>query len=111
MGAIFSTLFAKIAAVVSWVGSLWVAIFTAAYDLIKDGFSWLFDQVLQIATTAVSSIQVGPLTSLVSGVGTLPGEILNILGLLGVGTAIGIITAAIGIRLLMQLIPFVRLGS
>ena len=42
---------------------------------------------------------------------SMPEEIINILGLLGVGPACGIIVAAIAIRLVLQLIPFTRLGS
>ena len=43
--------------------------------------------------------------------GGLPAEILNVMALCGVGSAVTIITTAIGIRLALQLIPFTRLGS
>lgn len=110
MGALFTLLFSKIAAVLDWVGKLWVAIFKAVWDLAKDAFSWLFDQVLGVAVSAVGAIDASSLSGL-GGWGSMPGEILNILGLLGVGTAVSIITAAILIRMGLQLIPFVRLGS
>jgi hypothetical protein len=109
MGGFFTTLFAKIAAVVKWVSDLWVAIFVAAWDLLKDGFSWLFDQVLSVAVAAITAIDLSGITS--QAWGTIPGDIGNILSLLGVGTAITMITAAITIRIGLQLIPFVRLGS
>lgn len=110
MGNLFTLLFSKIAAVVKWVADLFVAVFVAAWDFIRDGFSWLFEQVLTVAISAVGSIDVSSLPTM--GVwGSMPGEILNILSLLGVGTAVTIITAAIGIRMTLQLIPFVRLGS
>lgn len=111
MGAAFTLLFSKISAVTSWIGSLWVAIFVAAYDMARDAISWCFDQALQVATSAVSTIDVSGLNGYASQAGTLPADLLNVLALLGVGTAISIITVAIGIRLVLQLIPFVRLGS
>lgn len=111
MGAMFTTLFAKIAALVAWFGKLFVAVFVAASDLGKDLFSWLFDQVCKVIVSAIGGLDLSGLTQFAQSAGTLPASILNILGLLGVGTAISIITAAILIRLALQLIPFVRLGS
>ena len=111
MAAGFSMLLAKIFAVMGWFAALFVAVFVAFWDLIKDAFSWLFEQVMKVAISAVGSIDVSGISGYASSVGSLPGDILNILGLLGVGTAISIITAAIGIRLVLQLIPFVRLGA
>lgn len=112
MGGLFTTLFAKIAAVIKWVGDLWVAIFVAAWDMVRDVFAWLFDQVLSVAVSAVNSLDTSALSNAAAGGwGAIPADVSNILSLLGVGTAITIITAAIGIRLVLQLIPFTRLGS
>lgn len=111
MGAMFTTLFSKIAALVAWFGKLTVAVFVAASDLGKDLFSWLFDQVCKVIIAALSALDLSALTQYANSAGSLPASIINILGLLGVGTAISIITAAIVIRLMLQLIPFVRLGS
>jgi hypothetical protein len=110
MGAIFTTLFAKIAAVIKWFSDLFVAVFVALYDLLKDGASWCFEQVLDVAIDAVSGIDVSGISA-AGGWGSLPAEVVNILALIGVGEAIAIITAAIGIRLVLQLVPFTRLGS
>lgn len=112
VGSFFTMLYAKIAAVVSWFGLLFVAVFVAFWDLIKDAFSWLFDQVLGVAVSAITAIDVSGISGFsADGWGALPAELVNILGLLGLGTALGIIAAAISIRLALQLIPFVRLGS
>ena len=111
MGAMFTLLLAKIAAVVVWFSELFVAIFVAIWDLVKDAFSLLFEQVLDVAISAVSAIDITAISSLSDAAGALPASLLNILGLLGVGTAISIISAAIAIRLVLQLIPFTRLGS
>ena len=111
MGAMFTMLFAKIAAFATWLGLVVVAFFAAFWLLAKDVVSWGFDQVLTVAVSAVSSISATPLTSLADTVGPLPASLINVLSLLGVGTAISIILAAISIRLVLQLIPFTRLGS
>lgn len=112
MGGLFTTLFAKIAAVVQWVGKLFVAVFVAIWDVLRDLFAWGFDQAMSVAVAAVNSLDTSALSSAAAGGwGSVPAEVSNILSLLGVGTAITIITAAIGIRLVLQLIPFTRLGS
>lgn len=111
MSAAFSILFAKITAVVEWFGALFVAVFVALWDFIRDAVCWPFEQIMDIVVSAVSAIDMSGISSQVGSWGALPGELLNILGLLGVGTAASIIVAAIGVRLLLQLIPFVRLGS
>lgn len=111
MGEAISLLIGKLVASVAWVGSLFVAVFVSAWDLLKDVFSWLFEQVVKVGISGISSIDVSGLSGFASSAGTLPANIMNILSLLHVGQAIGIITAAILIRLALQLIPFVRLGS
>ena len=111
MIAAISLLIAKVAGAVAWFGLLFVAVFVALWDLLKDGISWALEQVLKVATSAISGIDVSALSGFASSAGTLPASIMNILSLLHVGQAIGIITAAILIRLVLQLIPFVRLGS
>lgn len=110
MGAFFSSLFAKIAAVAKWFGDLFVAVFVALWDMVKDGFSWLFEQVMDVAIDAASTIDVSGISA-AGGWGSLPAEVINILALIGVGEATTIIVAAIGVRLVLQLIPFTRLGS
>lgn len=111
MGGLFTTLFAKIGAVVDWAGSLFVAAFAAMYLMAKDLFSWLFESFLGVAITAVKAIDVSGITPFTSSASSLPSQLLNVLSLLGVGTAISIISAAILIRFGLQLIPFTRLGS
>ena len=110
IGSFFTALFAKFTAVVSWFSALFIAVFVSFWDLIKDAFSWLFEQVMTLATSAITAIDVSSISSLTS-YGSIPAEVMNILGLLGLAQAIAIITAAIGIRFALQLIPFVRLGS
>lgn len=111
MAAAFTMLFAKIAAVLKWIGDLWKAIFVALWDFIRDAACWPFEQIMDIVLTALQAIDLDGISQNLQGWGELPGEVINILGLLGVGQASVIIVAAIGIRLVLQLIPFTRLGS
>lgn len=107
----FTLLLAKIVALAVWLGELAVAVFVALWDFIRDAVCWPFEQMLKIAVEAVNALPLDSLTQNLTGWGSLPADLLNVLGLLGVGPAIAIIVAAIGIRLVLQLIPFTRLGS
>ena len=111
MAAAFSILFSKIAAVIEWLGALYVAVFVALWDFIRDAFCWPFEQLMDIVVSSIQAIDMSGLSAQVGAWGTLPAEVLNILGLLGIGIASAIIVSAIGVRLVLQLIPFVRLGS
>jgi hypothetical protein len=111
MAAAFTMLFAKITAVLTWIGKLWTAVFVAIWDVVKDAWSWAFEQICKVAVSAIEALDVSSITQYTLSAGALPGEVMNVLSLLGVGTAISIIVAAIGIRLALQLIPFTRLGS
>lgn len=105
----------KIIGWAGWLLSVFIQVFVDAWEFFTDGFVWVFDQVLALVVSIVdgaselpgfSEVQTGALT-----VGTLPGEMLNMLGLLGVGYALGIIASALTIRFLLGLIPFVRVGG
>lgn len=97
--------------ILKWFSDLAVAIFTAAWDMLSDVFCWLLDGLLGIAIAAANSLDVSGLEGYANNFGDMPGEIVNIMQLAGLGTASQIVIAAIGIRLLLQIIPFTRLGS
>lgn len=107
----FNLVISKLSDLVKWFSDLFVALFVALWDLFKDVFSWGFEQILKIVVSAVSAIDLSGIDRYTNSAGSLPSELLNILGLLGVGTAVSIISSAIAIRLVLQLIPFTRLGS
>lgn len=110
MGAMFTLVLAKLSAILGWVGKLFEAVFVALWDMITDAFCWVLEQLLKIVLAALQTLDFNGFASYAAN-NPLPAEIGNILSLLGVGTAITIIIAAITIRLGLQLIPFVRLGS
>jgi hypothetical protein len=107
----FTRLFSKVTQVLTWIGELWKAIFLAGWDFIKDGFCWALESLLKIAVGAVQAVNVGGITENMSVWGSIPANVLEVCAALGLGTAFAIITAAIGVRLVLQLIPFTRLGS
>lgn len=100
-----------IASLPSWLVNLVKGVFLSLFDLIKDGFYWVFDTALGNATSAMGGIDTTGINNYLSSFGSLPAEILNVCGLLHMGTCMTIIGTAIVIRIVLQLIPFVRLGS
>lgn len=92
--------------------TLAIAIFTGAWLLGTDLGCWLLDQALSLVEVILNSVafdfSVFDLTQYMTA---LPAEVTNMLSLIGLGTGLGIILAAIGIKVLLQLIPFTRLGS
>lgn len=111
MGELFTMLFKKIADLLKWFADLFIACFVAIWDLLKDLFCWMLDEGLKVAVSAINSLDVSGVTNNLSAFGQIPGTVLQVMGALGVGQALGIISVALVIRFLLQLIPFVRLGS
>lgn len=101
---------ATIVAFGTWLWGLVKNVFTALWDVVVDGICYIADKGLSFVVDMLSAIDV----SGIQGVGSwaaLPAEMINVLGLIGFGSAMAIIGTAIVIRLGLQLIPFVRLGS
>lgn len=93
-----------------WLLGLVKAVFTSVWDMFDDAFCWVVDKLLSVAVSLVGSVDTSGV-SLPGSWQSLPSEVLNIMGLLGFGQCMAIITAALTIRFGLQLIPFVRLGS
>lgn len=111
LGEFISAILRKFVSLAQWIGELVKAVFQAAWDFARDVVCWPFEQAMDIVLSAVQAIDLGPINNYTGAWGTLPAEIINVLGLIGVGEASVIIVTAIGIRLVLQLIPFTRLGS
>lgn len=111
LGEFFSSILRKFVALAQWIGELGKAVFAAAWDFVRDAFCWPFEQIMDIVVSAVSALDLSGISTYTGTWGTLPAEIINVLGLIGVAEVSAIIITAIGIRLILQLIPFTRLGS
>ncbi len=93
-----------------WVADVIKAVFKTVWDMFSDGVCYVIDKGLDIVKAGLDSVDVSALSGFADGL-QLPSEIITVMQLSGVGTASGIIVTAIGIRLVLQLIPFTRLGS
>ena len=93
-----------------WIFGLVKKVFLAVWDFFVDAVCLVLDKVLQWGVDMIASLNVSSLQLSQSWSG-LPADVLNIIGLCGLGQCMVIIGAAIAIRLALQLIPFVRLGS
>ncbi|MCS4511881.1 DUF2523 family protein [Xylophilus ampelinus] len=111
MAAGFTMLLAKIAAIASWFGKLFVGVFKSLWHVVTDMWCWAFDGVLSVAVSAVNAVDLAALDAYAGTWSGLPAELIPVLSALRVGEAGAIIAAAIGIRIVLQLIPFTRLGS
>jgi len=99
-----------ITTLVKFVSDLVVNIFKAMWDMATDLVCWVIEKLLDLVVSALKALDLSGLQGFAPA-GGLPEEILNVMALCGVGSAVAIITTAIGIRLALQLIPFTRLGS
>jgi hypothetical protein len=111
IGRFFSDLLKTITDALAWIAALVTQVFVDLWEFCTDVPVWIFDALLEIAGGAVEALDLSGLTQYAAAWGGLPAEMLNVLGLIGLGEALGIIAAAALIRLGMQVIPFVRLGS
>lgn len=93
---------------VAWVIDLITGLFVDLWNFVTDGVKWVAEQLLDVVVGMVEAI---PAPTWTFGWGGLPGELLNVLGLIGLDYCLGIIATALLIRIGMQLIPFTRLGS
>ncbi|MEZ0233108.1 MAG: DUF2523 family protein [Methylophilaceae bacterium] len=95
----------------AWLLSLLVKLLTSVLLMIKDAVCWVFDQLFQIVITMLNAFDFTAINEATSYMNLVPADVVNILGLCGVGYCLGLIATALVIRFLLQLIPFVRLGS
>ena len=97
--------------VLQWFFDLVIDVLDSIWLILQDFLAWTCEELLNIVFMLVNQLDFSDLDKYTNAWGGLPAEILNVLGLLGIGDACVVIIAAIGIRLILQLIPFVRLGS
>lgn len=102
-----------------WVRDLWDSLVNflwslllSIFDALKDLFIWLFSMIMDLVIFIIDGLGSGlSALDITQYITALPDETRQILLLTGVSDALVILTSALLIRLLLQLIPFVRLGS
>lgn len=111
----FDLLLAKIDAVLRWFGDLGKAVFVSLWNMIKDVFCLGIDVLTAVVKAALAGVvALAPENMLQTWQGywnIVPAGMLEVLVAIGIVPCFGIISTAIAIRLALQLIPFVRLGS
>ena len=114
IGAFFTAMLAKFAALAAWFGALAVAAFSAFWLLGTDVVCWAFEGLLKVIASVLQGLP-GPdafaAMNPAQYVAGLPPDLVNMVGLIRLGEALAIILAAISIKLVLQVIPFTRLGS
>ena len=110
IGRFFTSLLKMIADFATFVLDVFIQIFVDLFELLTDLIYTVLASVLTLAVSVMSNLNPPSfnIPDLLSG---LPSELLNIAGLIGAGSALSIVIGAIGIRFLLQTIPFVRWGS
>ncbi|MBA4710475.1 DUF2523 family protein [Aquitalea aquatica] len=112
LGVFFAQILSKFVSMAAIIIALFVAAFAALWLLGTDLGSWLFGQVLDLAIFIMNTISFDfNAMNVAQYITILPAETRNMLGVIGAGQAIALIIGAIGVRLLLQVIPFTRLGS
>jgi hypothetical protein len=109
LASFFTFLLSKISGLAGWFLGVFKQIFTDLWNVVTDMFCWVLDSVLALATSILNTISVPFDPS--SYYSLIPSDAANMLGLIGIPQAISMIVASLLIRFLLQLIPFVRLGS
>ncbi len=106
----------KITKFTEWVIEVIKALITAVWDMFTDLIAWAFEQVLDIVGIAIDTMYTESgaddlIQRVASSWDGLPKEVTMVMSSIGLGTAMSMIAAALFIRVLLQLIPFTRLGS
>lgn len=90
---------------------LWKLVLSV-YDMLKDFFFWCIESLMDLAIVlldGVGSMMDG--LSIAQYFSMLPPETVYMLKITGFSEAMGMIVVCIGIRFVIQMIPFVRWGS
>jgi hypothetical protein len=81
-------------------------------EMFKDLLIYVVDTFLDLTTSILESIAIDfSVFDPSSYISSMPAEVSQIIGMIRIPEAIGIIVAAIAIKMLLQLIPFTRLGT
>lgn len=95
-----------------WLGVQFQSLMLTLWDVLKDFLLLIVDLFMDLGIVILngfaSVIELSDLSQYITG---MPPEVQTVFANTGLGTAVGMVMLAGTTRLLMQLIPFVRLGS
>lgn len=110
MGGFLQGVIDAIYAFGAWLLGLVGDAFDALFTLLKNAVLWVFDGLLGVVVSAVSSVSFS-IPSVSAYWSQVPADVINILSLVGFADCMAVIASALLVRITLQLIPFVRLGS
>jgi hypothetical protein len=108
----FNYLFEKLNDILTWFGNLFKAVFIAIWNVLLDGVCYAFETLGTFVSALASLLPAdSTLQNWSQYWGQVPTAVMEVCIAVGIVPALAIVTIALGIRLALQLIPFVRLGS
>ena len=86
-----------------------VALFVDIFELLKDLVFWIYEQILDVSAWGVSLVEDGlPTINLTGYWASAPQELIQILAYVHFNQCIDLVVSAIGIRFVMNFIPFIK---
>jgi hypothetical protein len=95
-----------------WLLAQFKSALLTLWDMFKDLLIFIVDTLMTAGMLLLEGFSSAlELINLSSYITSMPSEVQYVMSVTGLGSALGIVMTAGAARLLMQLIPFVRLGS
>lgn len=102
-----------------WLATTWLefkqflwSIVLSVQAILKDLFTWLFEQILTLSQYALSGMDSYFVAlDITQYLSNIPSGLQWFMSSIGIPQSLSMIMTAVTIRLLLQLIPFTRLGS
>ncbi|MBV7262333.1 DUF2523 domain-containing protein [Photobacterium sp. WH24] len=103
----------------NWLSERWndflnlcLSVLFSIWDMVIDLVCFVFETIFNLVVSIVDGLG-GMFSSfgLLQYLNILPDDMVNVMALIGINEASAIIVSAVIVRFLLQLIPFVRLGS
>lgn len=97
---------------IDWIVWAFKSLVLSIWELLKDAFFWALETILNLVAFLIDGIfSAITVFNPASYISALPGDVISVMGAVGVGEAFSIIVVAILTRMALQLVPFTRLGS
>lgn len=101
----------SLACILSWVAQAFTQVFVDLFEAASDLLVFLFDKAGDLVLSALGSFDWQWLLEAGGFWYSLPPVAIDVVSAIGLPQAFGIVLAAALVRFVLQLIPFVRLGS
>lgn len=103
----------------TWLSQRWndflnlcLSVLLSVWDMTIDLLCFIFEIIFSLVVSLVDGLGgVFSSFSLLQYLSVLPDDMINVMALIGINEVSSIIVSALIVRFVLQLIPFVRLGS